>query len=164
MTPYEANYRKLNDLLQGRDHVRIQNDAHVPLVVEKIKGEPHFRVCQVREQNGALVAGPEIVFLFSEETLGQGEGSRTLLEAMPVRYRNDFTGQDEVTSTGHLGDPLVRLKWQFVLDRLVQDWWRSVAKQGYFEKARELAAKRTAEQENDAVATPDADPGPEMEP
>jgi hypothetical protein len=50
------------------------------------------------------------------------------------------------------------------LDSFVRGWWGNIKEQGFFEKAKEVAARQTAEQETQADARLETDDGPEMEP
>jgi hypothetical protein len=163
MNQYERNYHKLSELLQGRDHVRIDNEPYMPLVVERIEGTPLISQCHYGEQNGDLMRDPEVVFLISETTDGEGQSSRTVMEAKPVYYRNDYLGHEEATIEGHFGDVPVKPRSQNSLDSFCQDWWRNIAEQGYFEKAKELTASQTTGKGKEADASPDVDTDPEIE-
>jgi hypothetical protein len=60
-----------------------------------------------------------------------------------------------------LGDVPVQPWRQKALDTFCRDWWRNIAEQGFFEKAKELSAmeKRQPKRRRE----PDPDMGPEIE-
>jgi len=164
MNQYESNYRYLAELLQGRDHLRIQNDPYMPLVVEKIEGTPFISLCHYGEQNHDPMRDPEVVFLTSETIEDEGESTRMVREAKPVYFRNDYVAFEEATVEEDFGDVPVKPQRQKSLDSFVGDWWTNIKEQGFFEKAKEVAAKQAAEQEQQADAGREVDGGPEMEP
>jgi hypothetical protein len=148
-TMSKNNFDNLMRLLGDTDHRKIENDPFMPLTVERLEGTPLVSLCHYGEQNGDLMCDPEVVFVVREG------------RATPVYFRNDYAHVEHATVDGHFGDVPVKPWLQKSLDSFCRDWWQNIKEQGFFEKARELAAKRTAEQENQALATPDADVEPE---
>jgi hypothetical protein len=162
MTQYECNHHNLSLLLKDRDHVKIESEPYMQLTVEKIEGTPFTCLSQYELHDGRPLRGPEIVFLEWKTTIGKAPSAKTVLQAKPIYYRNDLADYEEATIAGHFpADVPVLPGRQKVLDTFVQEWWQSIADQGFFEKARELAAERQARQVH---AGPEVDDGPEMHP
>jgi hypothetical protein len=162
MTQYECNHHNLSLLLKDRDHVRIECEPFMPLTVERIEGTPFTCLSQYEQHDGRPLRGPEVLFLEWKTTIGKAPSAKAVLQAKPIYYRNELAGYEEATIAGHLpADVPVQPGRQNILDTFVQDWWQSLADQGFFEKTRELAAEREAHQVD---AGPEVDDGPEMEP
>ncbi len=61
-TNYEANFANLTKLLGEKDHVRIENEGYMPLVVEAIWHD-QISLCHYGEIDGDPARDPEVVFL-----------------------------------------------------------------------------------------------------
>jgi antirestriction protein ArdC len=138
-----ANYDALTRLLDGRQHRRIENDPFLPLVVERLEGQPLVSLCHYGEQNGDPMRDPEVVFLVSRTTPGTGP-SVSGSEARPVYFRNDYAGVEHATVEGHFGDVPVKPQLQEGLNSLVATWFETLHEQGFFEKA-DLTREQAAE-------------------
>lgn len=133
MNQYEKNYERLTELLQGRDHVRIENEPYMALVIERM-GHKQISLCHYGEpQNGDLMRDPEVVFLVSDT-------DRT---ASPVFFRNDYMAIDHCTIRDTFGDVPVKPQLQKELHSFVAQWWQNIKEQGFYEAAKHNVARET---------------------
>jgi hypothetical protein len=163
MTQYECNHHNLSRLLKADVSVCVISDDEPVrwLIVEKIAGTPFTSLSQYGLHKDKEMCDWEILFLEWKTTVGEAPSARTVQQAKPVYYRNDSANREEATIEGHFpADVPVRSKSQKSLDNFVQDSWRTIAKLGFFEKARRLGAEPDAVQMD---AGPEVDDGPEME-
>lgn len=129
----KKNYDNLMRLLRGKDHVRIENEGYMPLVVEKLWFD-QVSLCHYGEQNGDPMRDPEVVFLVEGE------------KAKPVYFRNDYIGVEHATVEDHFGDVPVKPRLQKDLESFCRMWWNNIREQGFFEKAKELSAMEQTEE------------------
>jgi hypothetical protein len=87
----------------------------MPLVVEKI-GEQQISLCHYGEQNGDAMRDPEVGFLVSRWTSGNDSSSRSIMEAKPVYFRNDWIAREHCTVEGLFGDVPIKPSLQKQLD------------------------------------------------
>jgi hypothetical protein len=125
----KQNYVNLMRLLCGKDHVRIENDGYVPLVVEQLWGN-QVSLCHYGEMNGDPIRDPEVVFLVEDG------------EATPVYFRNDYVGVEHATVPDLFGDVPIKPRLQKDLDAFAFMWFRNLQDQGFFDRARELAQQQ----------------------
>ena len=88
MKTYRTFASTLENLIAGREAVRIHVDGYMPLVVEAIgqsgDGGQLIALSHTTVQNGDLMRDPEIVFEIREIAKAH--------TAEPLSYRNDFVG------------------------------------------------------------------------
>jgi hypothetical protein len=102
---------------------------------------------------------PEIWFWRQARTAAEGPPSQTVYEARPVYFRNDFLGRHVLTvNSPFLRGAPVDPEYQNVVDGFCKLWWSTLAEQGFFEKAKELAARQEHDAYLDLDNEPDLDP------
>jgi hypothetical protein len=144
LNQYVRFLTELRELLpEGRDHISIENDPYMRLVVERISGDM-ISLCHYGEQNGDLCRDPEVCFLVSRWNSGNDSSSRTIMEAKPVYFRNDYLGIEHCTVPDCFGAVTCRQTEQEDLDTFVSMWLRNIHDQGFFEIANDM---NTAEQQ-----------------
>jgi hypothetical protein len=129
----KRNLEQLEKLLAGKDHRRIENPPYMPLVVERLEGQPIISLCHYGEQNGDPMRDPEICFLVADGT------------AKPVYFRNDFVAVEHATIAGSFGDVPVKPQRQKDLNHFASMWFGNLRDQGFFERAQELSEQQAAE-------------------
>jgi hypothetical protein len=140
MNEYQQHYERLSELLQGRDHVRIENGPYVPLVVERLEGMNQISMCHYGEQNGDAMRDPEVVFVVTKSPAGT-------YGARPAYYRNDWIAVEHATVDGLFGDVPVKPQRQKDLDTFASMWFENLRDQGFFERAQELSKRQGQEAE-----------------
>jgi hypothetical protein len=137
---YERFLTDLRELLpEGRDHISIENDPYMRLVVERIGGDMISLCHYGGEQNGDLCRDPEVCFHVSRWNSGNDSSSRTIMEAKPVYFRNDYLGIEHCTVSDCFGDVPCRPSEQADLDTFVSMWLRNLHDQGFFKIAKDLS-------------------------
>lgn len=82
-------FQKLIEGMNGADHQRLEAGAGMmPLVIEKCRvtsAGTIFSLSHYGEQNGDLMADPDMTFL---------QGGETSADFFPLSFRNDYLGMD----------------------------------------------------------------------
>lgn len=139
------NVQKIIELLGGNEfsHVRLENGGYMPLTIERIgtfgpNDFPLFSVCHYGEQNGDLMADPEMTFAVSPDG-----------RWCPVSFRNDYTGTYQEGSNGAMwfdddGKPWSRPRLVRDLKSFAVQWNKNIGQQGFVAVAKELAKQLVA--------------------
>jgi hypothetical protein len=69
----------LLDKMQGRQHLKIENEPYMPLTIERL-GDAYggnaglYSLCHYYEQNGDLMQDPEMCFVFVDGRTSENKG------------------------------------------------------------------------------------------
>ena len=144
----KANTATFLKLIEGLDfnktsHRKIENGAWMPLSIEIIEQCPNgskvVMLCHYREQNGDLMADPEMNFLVLQNVMGTF--------VCPIYYRNDYlpferlreqrsvTGND-VNYSNYRFNP----RMQADHTSFANTWLKNIKDQGFLEKLQPMLA------------------------
>lgn len=137
------NVQKIINLFGGDKFttVRIENGGFMPLTIERIgtfgpNEFPLYSVCHYGEQNGDLMADPEMTFAVSQML------KKT--EWHPVSFRNDYAGIYQEGERGAMGFHADGRGWHRPalvkdLKSFANQWDRNLKEQGFVDAALKLA-------------------------
>ena len=137
------NVQKIIDLLGGDAfrHVKLECGGFMPLSIERIgtfgpNNLPMFSVCHYGEQNGDLMAHPELTFVVSPTLKGW--------LWTPVSFRNDYAGIYQEGERGAMwfdesGKAWTRPRLLKDLKSFASQWDRNLKAQGFVDAALKLA-------------------------
>ena len=132
----KKNYDNLMELLGDTEYRRIEVKGYMRLAVEWISDDL-ISLAHYGELNNDPMRDPEIVFRVSRTVIGNDSSSRTVCEAKPVYFRNDYVPIEHATVPGVFGDVPVKPGLQRDLDSFSAMWFRNLREQRFFERAKE---------------------------
>lgn len=123
-TVQEMNYKNLLPLISkmgSHDHLKINNDPYMPLVIERI-GEDVYTMSHYGEQNGDLMADPDMEILLIPETES----------AEALTFRNDYMGLYQEVRREIDGKRYISPKLRSELNRFLSQWLKNLKQQGFY--------------------------------
>lgn len=124
------NVTKILAMFPNQQHVSIENEPYMRLVIERIgtgpRGCPLISVAHYGEQNGDAMRDPEMTF-----EIGGG--------FHPVSFQNDYMGiYQEAVFQNEQGQVSIRPRLVKDLRSFAAQWNRNLGEQGFVDAARKI--------------------------
>ncbi|NVM65042.1 hypothetical protein FHW88_003346 [Mucilaginibacter sp. SG538B] len=128
----------LIEKLNGKQHLKIENEPFMPLVIEKI-GEAYdgeallFSLCHYYKQNGDLMQDPEVCFVFIDGRTGDSSGYEHV-QIIPYSFEQANLGIYQVSITFYCG-VVEHCDEQMQNDHTVfaEGWLKNILAQGFIQ-------------------------------
>lgn len=126
----KKNYQDLRPILEALSrhdfHISVENEPYTRFVAEWLyykdyKGRPVYYIAHYSEQNGDLMADPEIEFSIDEI-------SQTV---EPIIFRNDYAGRFDEVYREIGGKVMYSKSLRISLDSFLHTWLRNLKHQGF---------------------------------
>ena len=129
-----SEMRPILDALKRRDnHISVENEPYTRFAAECLcftdyKDRPVYYIAHYSEQNGDLMADPEIEFAVDE-------AAQTI---EPRLYRSDYAGRYDEVYKEKNGDLMYSRRLRASLDDALHYWLANLRRQGFIKLIEEL--------------------------
>jgi hypothetical protein len=133
----KQNYQDLRPILEALPrhdfHISVENEPYTRLAAEFLyfsdyKGRPVYYIAHYSEQNGNLMADPEIEFAVDE--------AEQTIE--PVLFCNDYTGSYDEVYKEVDGQMMYSQRLRVNLDEFLHIWLKNLKQQGFIKLIKEM--------------------------